>query len=522
MKTKVSIVVPVYNAEKYLEQCIESIIGQDVGLGSIELVLVNDGSKDKSGKICERYAARFASNIVYLDQKNAGVSEARNAGVRAATGAFIGFVDADDYISSNTVSSVLTYFDDAPSSVDVAVIRVMQFGYYSAERSINLKFNEGTRTIDLEHAEWQDVYARVAPAFFRSDTAKRHYFHKEIGIYEDTRFMAEVLSENMKLGVVMGGVYYNRIHAGDVNASITTGAAKEKRFYLDSPEKVSLYLLAKFKGKKKYPPLYFQFVALYEMRWRMFHNPHNPQEVLSKSEYSTYKKVNDSILRLVSDEAIMQFEMYSLSQRMYLLNLKYGRDVAKAAVLNSDNRLMWKGTALADYNRDLLVKITDVLFLRNEILLEGHFSVPLVDKVQVYPSVNGGDRSDLMTLRASPTTKQDTEPLLYNSDTAHGDSFVITLPLNADQVQSLDFMLVVNNKTTLIERATLPATYRYGVSYRGDYSFGKKIGGILLYPINNRKVIRRAMAGVRYLLELVRRVLRKVKRICIRMIKTLR
>lgn len=93
--SKVSIVVPIYNVEKYLEQCIDSIINQT--LKDIEIILVDDGSPDNCPQICDDYAKKD-SRIKVVHKKNGGLSSARNAGIEVATGDYIGFVDSDDYI----------------------------------------------------------------------------------------------------------------------------------------------------------------------------------------------------------------------------------------------------------------------------------------------------------------------------------------------------------------------------------------------------------------------------------------
>ena len=95
---KVTVVVPVYNVEKYLIRCIESLINQT--LKEIEIILVNDGSKDKSGKICEKYALKY-KNIKVIHQLNKGLSGARNTGIKIAQGEYVGFVDSDDYVEKD-------------------------------------------------------------------------------------------------------------------------------------------------------------------------------------------------------------------------------------------------------------------------------------------------------------------------------------------------------------------------------------------------------------------------------------
>lgn len=94
----ISVIVPVYNVERYLRQCIESILHQTYT--DFEVILVDDGSLDSSGKICDEYSERF-SNISVLHKKNEGLGYARNAGIEKAHGEFIVFVDSDDYVEEN-------------------------------------------------------------------------------------------------------------------------------------------------------------------------------------------------------------------------------------------------------------------------------------------------------------------------------------------------------------------------------------------------------------------------------------
>lgn len=102
MNKQVTVIVPVYNAEAFLSECIDHILEQDYG--NLELLLVDDGSTDKSRRICEEYAEK-STKIRFFHQKNSGVSAARNYGLQQAQGQFVVFVDADDYLSQPDVLS---------------------------------------------------------------------------------------------------------------------------------------------------------------------------------------------------------------------------------------------------------------------------------------------------------------------------------------------------------------------------------------------------------------------------------
>ncbi len=96
MKEKISVIVPIYNVEMFLPKCIDSIITQTYK--NIEIILVNDGSTDGSGNICDEYANKY-DNITVVHKKNGGLSSARNAGIEIACGDYLAFIDSDDYIA---------------------------------------------------------------------------------------------------------------------------------------------------------------------------------------------------------------------------------------------------------------------------------------------------------------------------------------------------------------------------------------------------------------------------------------
>lgn len=92
MADLISVIIPIYNSEKYLEKCLDSILKQTYK--ALEIILVNDGSRDQSANICKEYCKKY-HNIKYISQENHGVSEARNRGIRESTGKYLAFIDSD-------------------------------------------------------------------------------------------------------------------------------------------------------------------------------------------------------------------------------------------------------------------------------------------------------------------------------------------------------------------------------------------------------------------------------------------
>lgn len=131
-KILISVIVPVYNVEDYIAECIESILNQDYK--NIEVILVNDGATDMSGKICDEYADKY-SFIKVIHKRNGGLSSARNEGLKHISGDYISFVDADDYLEPKTYSSLL----EANKNYGADIVCMARFLNYAdgAERIIN-------------------------------------------------------------------------------------------------------------------------------------------------------------------------------------------------------------------------------------------------------------------------------------------------------------------------------------------------------------------------------------------------
>ena len=115
-KDLISVIVPVYKVEKYLEKCIESIIKQTHT--NLQIILVNDGSPDNCGKICDEYAKKD-SRIEVIHKINGGLSDARNVGINRANGRYIGFVDSDDYIKEDMYEKLINLIKEYDADISI-------------------------------------------------------------------------------------------------------------------------------------------------------------------------------------------------------------------------------------------------------------------------------------------------------------------------------------------------------------------------------------------------------------------
>lgn len=256
MDIKVSVIVPVYNCEKYIEECIKSLLGQT--LNECEFIFVNDGSTDKSCEIIKKYQ-KIDNRIKLINQKNSGVSVARNIGLKNAIGQYVGFVDADDYIQFNYYE---TLYDVAiKNNCDVVICN-----WKSQANTLNLPFKKN-KVLDKRYIK-ENIYPyfiqyegmnSVWNKIFKSELIKKNNieFPNEIKLGEDAIFNIKAFSYlNNCLYLDYSGYFYR-----EVEGSATKNVIKNDYFkavlaeYKNSPKEyskwgISLEQIEKLKATK--------------------------------------------------------------------------------------------------------------------------------------------------------------------------------------------------------------------------------------------------------------------------------
>ena len=214
-KDKVSIIVPVYNVEKYLEKCLKSLISQSYK--NIEIILIDDGSKDNSGRICDEYK-RKDSRIKVIHKENAGVSEARNSGLQKAIGKYICFVDADDFVMNDYVEYMYELIVKNSSEIAICTKIFSNFDEnQTSDEAIEDLDGENTVIRILNYRIPIGVYSKI----FKKDLIKDNKirFFKDIYMGEGFNFNVACFQRAKKVVISNHKVYYYR---RDNSTSATT------------------------------------------------------------------------------------------------------------------------------------------------------------------------------------------------------------------------------------------------------------------------------------------------------------
>ncbi len=192
MEIKVSVIVPIYNVEPYINRAIDSLVNQT--LKDIEIILVDDGSPDNCGKIADRYAAQNA-NIIVIHQENGGVSDARNAGLKKATGEYIGFADPDDYAEPDMFEKLYNSAKENESDLVLCGYKEVFSPNYSLLRENKIEKKEGDM-FDIAYGNvCADLGAYVWNKLYKASIIKDNNlaFPKDINIVEDTVFLFDFI-----------------------------------------------------------------------------------------------------------------------------------------------------------------------------------------------------------------------------------------------------------------------------------------------------------------------------------------
>ncbi len=207
MNPKISVIVPIYKVEKYLPNCVESILNQSYT--NLEIILVNDGSPDNCGKICDNYAEQDI-RIQVIHKQNGGLSDARNAGFKASTGDYISFIDSDDYLDPDMYSCMMENVKTNDCEiVECAVVSI--FG--NTKRYPEVKDTEvlngkealtGYLKTDGNYIPRTAVWSKL----FKRDIISDLTFPKG-EIHEDYMFTVTAMYRAKKVAIIHKGLYFH-------------------------------------------------------------------------------------------------------------------------------------------------------------------------------------------------------------------------------------------------------------------------------------------------------------------------
>ncbi|HZJ77390.1 MAG TPA: glycosyltransferase [Clostridia bacterium] len=313
-KFDVSVVIPVYNQEDHIRQCIKSLLRQTHPFSKIQIILINDGSEDNSEIQCNAFAKKH-TNIEIISQTNQGVSAARNAGIKKAKGKYIMFVDADDEISETTVEALFDFYEEHFDEVDLVtynLVYVNEKNEKSKHGRYNILRSSGVYDMD-ENIHIVQTTMNICVKNIENTI----YFDTSLSMAEDQFYITEWIMRKHKIGYVDNADYFYYRHSA---ASSSSGnlhpynCFDQMIYFFDG-------LCEKYKDHTGGPSRVVQALILYNLNWRLKSDLIYPHHLQGEEMEEAKEKVLTHIRR-IDDLVILSSPYLDKFHKFCFLKLK--------------------------------------------------------------------------------------------------------------------------------------------------------------------------------------------------------
>ena len=325
---KISVIVPVYNVEKHLRQCLDSIINQT--FKDLEIIIINDGSPDKCGEIIDEYA-KLDNRIIAIHQRNAGYGKVINKGLDIAKGEFIGIIESDDFIEPDMYEKMLSQIEK--SNADVCKAGFYKYDSTQPIGEQNIKWTSKGQNYDRypkgkafklsEYPEYYVIHASIWVGLYRKSFLKEYNIRMEetaSASYQDLPFITSVLCNAKRIVLIPEYMYHWRLESNQ-NSS-TTQKGSKLLVLTEQCEKVKQIVkdagCYEFLKEALYKHFYFANIAFYnqiapEFKHEYFDRLHNLLKELKDDKSFKYKYFYTSeeknfVKNIINNEYVKTFE----------------------------------------------------------------------------------------------------------------------------------------------------------------------------------------------------------------------
>lgn len=304
----ISVIIPVYNVERYLKRCLDSVTNQTYK--NLEIILINDGSTDSSGSICNEYAKKD-NRIITIHKKNGGVSSARNKGIEIAKGEYIGFIDSDDYVESNMYQEL--YNEAIRSDADIVMTNyTVKTEKYEKKHFINKERDVLSK---------EEFYDKLLDNYFQGylttklfnrriifATNKIILLNEKVHIYEDLLFLVNVAKNGSKFVFINRYLYNYCIRGNSAYNNYISSYNSKQLSILDAMDEMLRVVekeasMISIKYKKAYMEVALQLFEQYCM--------------FDKAQENDEKYIKDCVNRYYKE--VLENKNISLKQKIVIM-----------------------------------------------------------------------------------------------------------------------------------------------------------------------------------------------------------
>ena len=433
-KYEVTIVVPVYNSQDFIRECIESIIQQKMDISQIEVLLIDDGSTDNSGKICQEFAKKYA-NISYIYKENSGVSDTRNTGIKRAQGKYIMLLDSDDYLDKHTVSHLIHFFDKHYDEVDLVTYPI----YWDREGKISLharyspkNYDKGTGVYDLD--QYAHINQSTVNIIFKNEFENNLLYDTSMKLSEDQNYNTSLLVKKNKIGYVKNAKYFYRRHG------LSVSQTRNNPYYCF--EDIMSYnegLLERFCINGKVSK-YVQTLVVNTLNWRVKQDELLPY-YLENEEFQAAKERIKHILQKIDDDVIVNHSNCDGFVKLYFLKWK-GAEV-ETQMTSKGFKIMLPSQDIISEGSSVNCYIYRTRMIQGNIEIFASFSSHILEIFPIQDYIVEGIKKDGKPFRETHPLKLSKVPF-RNTKMSTAHSYVFTYRFDPNQIKRFTFKVNVN------------------------------------------------------------------------------
>ena len=428
---KVSVIIPVYNCAEFIEPCIASIMNQTMPSSDFQIIFVNDGSKDESGKLCEQAAKKY-SNTVFIDKENGGVSSARNAGIDAAQGKYFVFLDADDTLSENTLQTLYNFFEEHYEETDLITYKIiphrdgqrlpMHYRYRILNESGIYDLNEGDN--------WYIAQSTMNICVKNRGQGNNVYFDTKLRYHEDQKYNYSILKEKLTIGYCSEPEYWYLRRPGGATGSMSNA-------YYIFEDTMNMWESFFNLYAENEVPAYLQALYLQDVSWKSVSDVLLPYHYEGEEFDRAVERIV-SLIRRIDDEVIIRRPAMDLYHKHYLLQLKGSKNVSLDC---SDDELSLVFNGEQIYKAKKITAVVNRLKITDGILkADGFLKSPVFmycDEPELYLKKDG--KREKLSLTHSECEK-------YHAGIETAVFWRFRFDINLDETESFELEAVVNGK----------------------------------------------------------------------------
>ena len=477
----VSVVIPVYNSEDYIEECVKSIYEQDYfNLNRIQVILVDDGSTDSSLEICKKLKYRLKElSIEIITGENQGVSVTRNKGIKEAKGKYIMYIDSDDFISRNAIRTLVDFFDEHYEEIDLVTYSMDYYLQKDKKKKDSKKyvyFDKGTNVYDLDGEYYYLIQTNmniVVKNYFEDNIL----FDTELQGHEDTKYDTQILMKKRKIGFVKEAKYMYRTHE-----SQSTEIINNPYYTFNDMMNLFEYCIKNYITEKGHVHKYVQAIIVNIFRWRIAQNNLLPYFYEEKQYNEAINRIKN-ILSKIDNEIIVEDKIMDKYHKAFLIQQKNDKNICiqksydgRVYSINDDKRILFNENKIELVFNKIKIK-------KDKIYILGYLRSVLLAYIKPELWLIYNENNKKMSQNKKIDLSDNTLTNKYKTDMEVAKFYKFEIELNAYNLKSFEFKVNIEGKefsikyifNTLVPLSLKLKNYKaYYGEYRLQYKPGEK------------------------------------------------